>query len=55
MSSITFNGDTSGSVQLTVPAVAGSSVITISQSTLTELQAQLAALTAQINTLAGAK
>ena len=29
MSSITLNGDTSGSVQLTVPAVAGSSVVTI--------------------------
>ena len=29
MSSITLNGDTSGSVQLTVPAVAGSSVITV--------------------------
>ena len=29
MSSITLNGDTSGSVQLTVPAVAGSSTITL--------------------------
>ena len=33
MSSITLNGDTSGSVQLTVPAVAGSSVITVPSGT----------------------
>ena len=33
MSSIVLNGDTSGSVQLTVPAVAGSSVITVPSGT----------------------
>ena len=33
MSSITLNGDTSGSVQLTIPAVAGSSVITVPSGT----------------------
>lgn len=33
MSSITLNGDTSGSVQLTVPAVAGSNQVTIAAQT----------------------